>query len=161
MLYYTVLSALTLLGTVNVGGVTITRTSLLGYAISGVANGLSLDEAAAQLETLSARVTAAVDTARRSLRGYYLLTVEFAVSYTVDTNGYNIAVIKARLPNGEIGTRQEEQAIATLVHFLRENYLGASASGRLEATARLLGDEGLAELDEREEALAGQRDERW
>lgn len=161
MLFSPILSALALLGSVTVGAVTITRSSLLGYDIADVGHGLTLDEAALKLETLAARVMAAVESCRRSLKYAYLLTVDFAVSYTVDSNGYNAAVIKASLPGGERGTWQEKQVLSTLVYCLRENFLAASGVGHLEASARLLGEEGLAELEEREEELAGQRDERW
>ena len=161
MLFSAILSALTLFGIVNVGAVTITRTSLFGYDVRGVGSGLSLDEAAIALETLSARVTSAVDAARRALAHHHLLAVEYVVRFGVDENGYNAAFIRATLPNGECGTRQEREAIDTLVYFLRENILAASPAGRLQATARLFGDEALAVLDEPEERLAGQHDERW
>lgn len=160
-MFLSILSALSLLGSVQFGTMTVTRSSLLGYDIADVATGLSLDEAAIKLELLTTRVTTAVESARRSLRVSYLLSVDIAVTYGVDANGYNAATVKVSFPNGERGTWQESQALSMVVYCLRENLLGAASTGRLQATARLLGDEGLAVLEEREEELAGQRDERW
>lgn len=155
------LLSLSLLASSTLCGVRVTRSSLFGYDLGGVAKGLTASEAAAKLATLQARVEAACASSRASLATYYRINVEHAVAYTVDANGYNCARVTVRMLDAEATLWDEQQALASLVYNLREGQLGASGYGRLCATARLTGDEALAKLDELDELLAGSRDERW
>lgn len=155
------LLSFSLLASATLCGVRVTRSSLFGYDLGGVATGLTANEAAAKLVTLSARVEAACASARASLASYYRINVEHVIAYTVDANGYNCARVTVRMLDTEATIWEEREAVSSLVYYLREAQLGATGYGRLCATARLTGDEALAKLDELDELLAGGRDERW
>lgn len=65
------LLSFSLLASATLCGVRVTRSSLFGYDLGGIASGLTANEAAAKLVTLSARVEAACASSRASLASYY------------------------------------------------------------------------------------------
>lgn len=122
------LSALPLFGQALLGSERITRSSLLGFDVPGVGQGLSLDEAAEALASLRTAVTAACRSAGRSLSSLRRLHGVLSVRFTGGATP--VATVTLRL-QGPVGAREELDAETTLLAALRGRYLVADVIGRL------------------------------
>jgi len=128
------LLSLVLLSSARFGAVTVTRSSLLGYDLSGVGRGLSLDEASAALAAFESRVRGAVERAVTALRVNYNLTGRAVVAFGVSrSRGVPCARVDVTL-TGPVSTAERKEAIGRVILCLRDVGLEAHQSGDAGAT---------------------------
>lgn len=116
--------------------VPVRRSSLDGFDVAGGAAGLDAAEAAEAVATmpLRGRVGAALALAGASLRRLHGLAGRFGVAVRQEAYGVEAAYVTLHL-DGPVGAREEREATATVVYYLREALLGADSSGRLAMRA--------------------------
>lgn len=128
------LLSLALLSSARFGSLTVTRSSLLGFTISDVGHGLSLDEAASALAAFESRVRGAVARAVTSLQANYGLTGKAHVAFGVSrSRGVPCARVDVTLV-GAVSGRDRAEAIGRVILCLRDVGLEAHQSGDLGAT---------------------------
>jgi hypothetical protein len=112
--------------------VPVTRSSLDGFDVLGAGRGLDAGEAADAVATmpLRGRVGAALAQAGAALRASHGLAGRFSVAIRAEAYGVEAAYITLHL-DGPTGAREEREAMATVVYYLREALLGAAQQGRL------------------------------
>lgn len=129
-----ILRGLVLGAAARVCEVVVTRTSLLGFDVTGFLHGADLEEVAALLASLRGRVQAALALAGGALRRLYNLT---NVGRFVPEYGFSRSARKpvARIrfvPSAPLSTKEITDIISTATLFLRDALLAASRVGEFE-----------------------------